>query len=45
MTGAVLAIKSHADSVRGHIGLIRAGALLRDEMELMLKPHGLTAWL
>ena len=27
---------------QAHIGLIRAGALLRDDMELMLKPHGLT---
>lgn len=25
-----------------HIGLIRAGAMLRDDMEQMLKPHGLT---
>lgn len=27
---------------QAHIGLIRTGALLRDDMELMLKPHGLT---
>jgi DNA-binding MarR family transcriptional regulator len=27
---------------QAHIGLIRAGALLRDDMEMMLKPHGLT---
>jgi DNA-binding MarR family transcriptional regulator len=27
---------------QAHTGLIRAGALLRDDMELMLKPHGLT---
>jgi DNA-binding MarR family transcriptional regulator len=27
---------------QAHVSLIRAGALLRDDMELMLKPHGLT---
>ena len=27
---------------QAHVGLIRAGALLRDDMEIMLKPHGLT---
>jgi DNA-binding MarR family transcriptional regulator len=27
---------------QAQISLIRAGALLRDDMELMLKPHGLT---
>ena len=27
---------------QAQVSLIRAGALLRDDMELMLKPHGLT---
>src|SRR5688500_10755559 len=27
---------------QAHVGLIRAGARLRDDMEIMLKPHGLT---
>jgi DNA-binding MarR family transcriptional regulator len=38
----VMRTKKRTLRQQAHIGLIRAGALLRDDMELMLKPHGLT---
>jgi DNA-binding MarR family transcriptional regulator len=34
--------KSRTLRQQAHVSLIKAGALLRDDMELMLKPHGLT---
>ena len=34
--------KTRTARQEAHVSLIRAGAMLRDDMEQMLKPHGLT---